>query len=65
MNFGPEQREPTHILTIEVPLYLADAGTFAYHPVQDALNIIMSLSRIAAAGVYCGDVNVSLDPVAE
>lgn len=57
-----EQREPTHILTVEVPLYLADAATFDYHPVQDALAIVLSLSRIAAADVLCGDANVSLVP---
>lgn len=57
------QREPTHTLTIEVPLHLAADSTFDYHPVQDALNIVLSLSRIAVDGVACGDAKVSLEPV--
>ena len=57
-----ERSAPTHSLTIVVPLNLSDA--FDYHPVEVALNVVMSVSRLAFDGVVCDDIHVSLDEVA-
>lgn len=59
-----ELREPTHILTVTVPLDLTGTESFDYHPTQDALAVVLAVSRIAAAGVLCGDANVTLTPAA-
>jgi hypothetical protein len=58
----PERREPTHVLQIEVPLYLDEAKRegWAYDPVKQALEIALSSSRAAYDGVICNDVQVTM-----
>jgi len=64
------QRDPTHLLVVTVPIHLDDFDRlrthppgFDYDPLQQALNVVMSVSRLAVDGVVCGDVNVRLDEV--
>jgi hypothetical protein len=54
------QRDPTHLLVVNVPIHLDRDASFDYDPVHDALNVVMSVSRLAVDGVACGDVNVCL-----
>lgn len=54
------RRSPTHTLVIEVPLYLEGLEAARFDPVQDALSTILSLSRVAVEGYYCGDTQVSI-----
>ncbi len=56
----PERREPTHTLTVEVPLYLHDLDAARFDPVQDAMRVVLALSRAAAEGFVCDDVQVTL-----
>ena len=53
-------RSPTHTLVIEVPLCLEDRETARFDPVQDALRIALSLSRLASEGFYCGNAQASI-----
>lgn len=55
-----EERNPTHTLTITVPLDLSHAEMLAYDPVHTALNVIMHATRLAVDGVLCGNVDVSI-----
>jgi len=53
----------THLLIVTVPIHLDDDVTFDYDPLQQALNVVMSVSRLAVDGVVCGDVLASFDKV--
>ena len=55
-------RPRTHTLTIDVPLYLGDecAEDFDYYPVEEALRVVMAVSRLAVDGFVCGDVEVRI-----
>ena len=61
MSAPTYRRERTHTLTISIPLHLDDAAALDYDPVRDALNVVMSVSRLAVDGAVCDDVNVQLD----
>lgn len=57
-----EKREPTHMLTLRVPINIP-VETKLDPPVdvvQDALRILISVSRLAAAGAICGDPDVEI-----
>jgi hypothetical protein len=58
----PERQPPTHILRIEVPLFLGDraADRLDYDPVKQALHIALSASRAAYDGVICDTVDVTM-----
>ncbi len=56
----PVRRAPTHVLTVEVPLYLQDREAARFDPVQDAMRVVLALSRAAAEGYVCDDVQVTL-----
>ena len=56
----PVRRAPTHVLTVEVPLYLQDLDAARFDPVQDAMRVVLALSRAAAEGYVCDDVQVTL-----
>jgi hypothetical protein len=55
-----EQRKPTHILRIEIPLALDDPP-MDYHPAKDAIQIALSISRAAFAGHVCDVAEVTMD----
>lgn len=54
------RRPPTHTLIVEVPMHLEGRDTAAFDPVQDAMRVVLALSRVAAEGFICDDVQVSL-----
>lgn len=54
----PERRSPTHILRVDIPLHINGERTF--DPLQDALRIVLSVSRLAVEDVLCDDPNVTL-----
>ncbi len=54
-----ERSQPTHTLVIEVPLKL-DAPAPDFDPVQDALRLALSISRLACEGHVCDVTTVSL-----
>ncbi len=64
----PERREPTHELTIRVPLNLAANPTSA-HDIQDAfqqaMNALLPVIRLGTLGVWCGDTMVEVADLAE
>ena len=51
----------THTLIIEVPLDLGGVEKLDYHPVEQALNLVMTVSKLAIDGVMCDDVIVRLE----
>lgn len=53
-----QQREPTHVLHLSVPLHVDVA--FDGNPLEEALRAIMPLTRLAATGAICGDVTVTV-----
>lgn len=61
LSSRPSEREPTHVMRFEVPLYIPDPPTMTdFDPVQDALHTLIALSRAAHLGTVCGDAHVSL-----
>lgn len=63
----PEMREPTHTLTISVPLNL-DANHAAEQwdiqaALAEAMKAIMPMIRLGTLGLLCGDTMVSLEEV--
>jgi hypothetical protein len=54
-----EQRQTTHVLVVEVQLYLDDEVR-EFDPVKDALHITLAVSRAAFVGSICGDTQVEL-----
>lgn len=62
MTFGPgiEPEEPTHILSVEVPLALR-LGPLDAIVVRDALSIVLSLAR--CSGAICAEPQATLREV--
>lgn len=63
-----EQKPPTHILRIEIPLNMGEPPTdFMGEPptdfdaVQDAVTLALSISRAAYSGVICDNTMVTLE----
>ena len=56
-----ERGPRTHTLIIEVPLDLNGVEKLDYHPVEQALNLVMTVSKLAIDGVTCDDVTVRLE----
>lgn len=57
-----ERRAPTHILTVEVPLALDVPHEF--DPVQDALRMIVPITRLGTSGALCDDAQVTIREIA-
>jgi hypothetical protein len=63
----PEQRPPTHTLTIAVPLNL-EANPAAEHwdiqgALTEAMKAIMPMVRLGTLGLLCGDTVVTVEEV--
>lgn len=56
----PERRAPTHTLVFEVPLWIEEGRTLYFDPIQDALAVLLSISRLVSSGVLCGDPRASI-----
>jgi hypothetical protein len=54
--------DPTHILTVEVPLDLSDRpdAPLEVLAAEEALRIVLALSRAAFVGALCGGAQVTL-----
>lgn len=48
------RREPTHVLTVEVPIHIDDEQP-DFDPWRDAIRTVLAVSRAAYDGVICGD----------
>lgn len=57
------RREPTHILTIKIPLFLDTPLINASGAVSDAIKICLSLSKAAFMGAVCDTPDVELTEV--
>lgn len=55
-----EQKPPTHILRIEIPLNMGEPPT-DFDAVQDAVTLALSISRAAYSGVICDNTMVTLE----
>ena len=53
--------DATHVLTIRVPLHVDE--TFDFNPLEEALRVIMPLTRLATTGAVCDDITVSVSDV--
>lgn len=56
----PEQREPTHVFRVEVPLWL-DGPPLNYDAVAQAMQLALAVSRAGFDGVICNDINVTME----
>lgn len=52
------KRKPTHVLCVEVPVYLEDE--YDFDPVQDAIATVLAISRAAFADAICDDPVASI-----
>jgi hypothetical protein len=52
--------KPTHVLVVEIPLNLDFATEPNFDPFQDALKIVLALSRLAVAKVACDNPTVTV-----
>jgi hypothetical protein len=59
MSHLPERKPPTHVLRIEIPLNMNN-GKGNFDPIQDAIQIALSLSRAAYVGSICDTPSLSL-----
>lgn len=57
----PAKDEPTHVLRVEVPLRIDEGKTLYFDPIKDALDQVLAISRLASAGLVCGNTQVSVD----
>ena len=57
----PIKADPTHVLRIEIPMRIEDGKTFYFDPMQDAVRLVLALSRLATIGVLCGDAELSIE----
>lgn len=56
-----DRRPPTHILRVDVPLFIDNDPTGPpFDAFKDAIQLTLSLSRLAYAEVICDDPNVKL-----
>lgn len=55
-----EQKPPTHILSIRIPLSLGVAEPVHFDAVQDAVTLALSISRAAYFDAICNDIMVTL-----
>jgi hypothetical protein len=65
MSYLPEKRDPTHTLTISVPLNL-DANPAAeswdiQEAFREAITAILPIVSLGTLGLRCGDVVVALE----
>lgn len=56
-----ERREPTHTLVIEIPVDMTGAEGKNFDPLQDALQVVLAVSRLAVDGVLADTPNVRLN----
>lgn len=52
------KRKPTHILNIEIPVYLDEE--YDFNPIQDAILAVLSVSRAAFLDAICDDPQATI-----
>lgn len=52
------RRKPTHVLYVEVPVYLNEE--YDFDPVQDAIKAVLAISRAAFADAICDDPQATI-----
>jgi hypothetical protein len=55
-----ERRQPTHVLVVEIPVFLDADVSRNYDPLQNALRTVLSVSRLAVDDVLCDDPTVTV-----
>lgn len=55
----PERRDPTHVLTITIPLALEPPAP-DFDAVADAVRLALAVSRAAYTGHVCDEVTVAI-----
>lgn len=63
-NVDP-RRPPTHVVNLSVPINVPAGREFdpPFNVVQDALRILLAVSRLAVAGAICGDPEAVLEEI--
>jgi hypothetical protein len=56
------RRAPTHVLRVAVPLDLTERSP-DFDAIQDAINIVLLVSRGALRGEICNDISVDIEEV--